>query len=230
LAEFVRSIVKEVAGKSSAEKAHLEGNSEAEILRYCRVVGNYRSAKDCLQAGRTVRDATNAAFVESVKEVREGINDVCRHSGSSDSVEQIADILETLCKKQKFLITLDSARLLCDKLAEKNITRPVSSEQDSYEFHRFSTEVAIRALLKVPVNDAHVNKMKKQVPQDFESMGRGTAEDIDALVPEVEDFETRQASFLKLLKLEAKLKAKQEAKLKAKQEAKPEAELVKKSN
>lgn len=191
-------------GIDDEEKARYweEGNSKRHIDLYCQVVGNYRTANDSLTSGLTVNDAIKEVFEESLKEVIGGLDKMCDPSGNLINPNQIAQIFSTLCENQKFTPAEYSERKLCSELAKMNIIRPMSSKLRSYEFHRFSIEVAVRALLGKPVEGDHIARMKKaQVEQGFESCGRGTTQEIDALVAQADEFQKTKAAFQNYLKL-----------------------------
>ena len=157
LADYLEEFIKQ------KQLSGLTGNSQQDIELYCQVVGNYRTAKDSLVNGFTVRKAIGDEFKKSVKNVREGVCNLKDSSGPLQSPNHlflISKILNALCESQKFKVTDDPERKLCRVLAGVNILRPVSSEDESFELHRFSIEVATRALLGKPVGKDHVAAMK----------------------------------------------------------------------
>jgi len=68
-------------------------------------------------------------------------------------------LLDELCANQ-YARTLLKQLSLLEQLQAANMIQPFEDEKDTYEFHSFVTEGAIRAILQTPVTDEHLAQPK----------------------------------------------------------------------
>ena len=192
--------IKDAARHSAKTRAEKNKTSEEEEFKkmslpeedldiYCEVVGVIRTIKvGYLQKGiGSVKELTLSVFREVLEDITDELARICK---DSDKAPQVRTILETLCRDQ----VVNFYGEVATQLMDANVIRPVSRQLDAYEFHTFTAEAVVRALLQKPVYNSTISAA--------ESQGRGRQPTLKFLADNTPNFDLRKALIQKALGVE----------------------------
>jgi len=161
---------------------------DEDLDLYCQVVGVIREIRlEYLFSDQpySLRNVTQTAFNEAVTVAADCLLEVCAKYDRNE----VKALLDKLCANQ-YARTLLKQKSLVTELQAANVLRPFGDSGDTFEFHSFVTEVAIRAILQTPVTAEHLAQPKTP---GVESEGRGTEAILQKLTSNNPTFLSRKA-------------------------------------